>query len=183
MTGDVEAGSKQKSLPVSCFGFLAKPGSLLATPSPDASEVAACAWVPLGALLAENAVRPHELELRRFLLFSARRPALISALLELPQRVWPAGLASVGWPAIDLPVVDLVFADQPVGHGQPNFMLWGLTLRILCNILMEWKLLEKPLSLTHPPVFGLQLKRRFPSRWQDWLFSGLDRGSRWVRPQ
>ena len=136
-------------LAVSCFVYLAKEGQDGLPPVRlQPTEIAACGWAPIGAMLAPSAVRALEW-----------KPGQTLRMLS-PGVDAAAGLAL--YPAVQLPVEDLQLSvgdtaiKARIEEGDrrdaaSRFVLWGLSLRMLSQMLLGAQLakpgwLELPLA-------------------------------------
>ena len=96
---------------------------------PSLNEVAACGWSPYASVLGNTHVRR--------LIWSA-----VSG-----QEGWDS--PGDGYPSVLLPMTDLVqptlIQQDPVSVAK-HFVLWGLTLRIINDIMIQCKLRDSPID-------------------------------------
>ena len=88
---------------------------------PSLNEVAACGWSPYASVLGNTHVR---------------------------RLIWSAVSGQEGWdgyPSVLLPMTDLVQQQDPVSVAD-RFVLWGLTLHMINNMLIQCKLRDSPID-------------------------------------
>ena len=93
-------------------------------------EVAACGWAPCAALLGDHHVR---------------RLQWSSLSGQSNDTGWD------GYPSVLLPMEDVVLAKQRnllLQSVKKKFVLWGLTLRIINDMLLQCKLRDTPVDFT-----------------------------------
>jgi len=95
-------------------------------PQLQESEVGACGWAPLSALLADDCARP----------------------LQWSDLHGARGAHWDGAPSVLLPVQDMCLADGvTMEHAKSHFVLWGLTLIIINDLLKLTGLRQVPIEL------------------------------------
>jgi len=126
---------RSSTLAVACRVYLQLPMEREATPlHPEPSEVAACGWAPLSALLVEECAKPLQ--------WSERIDSSKNG------RMWD------GAPSVPLPVRSLVVAPGVAAEGiEERFILWGLTLGIVNDLLLTAQLRSTPIDLK--PLSGM----------------------------
>ena len=110
----------------------------------DAREVAACGWVSLDHFKKSNCTSPFRVNL--LTTYIGRKHKLSSTLIE------SLGVTNLIFTRILLPIEDVVEASSSFTTQesliQKQFSLWGLTMGMVSEFLLERELRQEPFTLT-----------------------------------